>query len=332
MCFEITISKNFRSKFYVFIILLSFITKGVYSKWTIRDFAKREHSLVKPYHGSGLTVPNWDLIGSTIITDAYVRLTPDLQGKTGALWNSVPCDVNYWELQVQFKVHGTGKLYGDGFAIWYTREKMKEGTVFGSKDYFEGLAIFIDTYTNHNSQNHHRHPYISSMVNNGTLHYDHDRDGTHTELAGCQVNLRNSPFETHIFVRYTGNTLAVLTDLEDEAEMRTCLSVDGVELPSGYHFGFSAITGDLSDNHDILSVRLYEMDSYNPFDAIKDRSKIIPSAKYFSPPRKRIEDTRGLRWSGLKIFLIVGILICALTVGGVWFRGYQKAQRHRTFY
>lgn len=45
------------------------------------------------------------------------------------------------------------------------------------------------------------------MINNGTLYYDHDRDGTHTELAGCEVKARNLPTETHILIRYTGNTL-----------------------------------------------------------------------------------------------------------------------------
>lgn len=41
--------------------------------------------------GSGITVPNWDFQGSTIITDKYVRLTPDLQSKSGAIWNSIVC-------------------------------------------------------------------------------------------------------------------------------------------------------------------------------------------------------------------------------------------------
>lgn len=45
------------------------------------------------------------------------------------------------------------------------------------------------------------------MINNGSLHYDHDRDGTHTELAGCEVKARNLPTETHILIRYAGNTL-----------------------------------------------------------------------------------------------------------------------------
>lgn len=54
-------------------------------------------------------------------------------------------------MQIQFKVHGGGKdLFGDGFAIWYVRDRMEFGPVFGSKDYFVGLAIILDTYSNHN--------------------------------------------------------------------------------------------------------------------------------------------------------------------------------------
>lgn len=34
----------------------------------------------------------------------------------------------------------------------------------------------------------HDHPYISAMVNNGSLHYDHDRDGTHSQVSGCTVS------------------------------------------------------------------------------------------------------------------------------------------------
>jgi len=62
-----------------------------------------------------------------------------------------PCSVRNWELQVHFKVHGKGKdLYGDGFAIWYAKDRMVPGSVFGNMDYFQGLAIILDTYSNHN--------------------------------------------------------------------------------------------------------------------------------------------------------------------------------------
>lgn len=47
------------------------------------------------------------------------------------------------------------------------------------------------------------------MVNNGSLHYDHDRDGTHTELAGCEAKFRNKQYETSMLVRYVDDTISV---------------------------------------------------------------------------------------------------------------------------
>ena len=38
------------------------------------------------------------------------------------------------------------ELYGDGLAIWLTKDRMATGPVFGSIDYFQGLGIFLDTY------------------------------------------------------------------------------------------------------------------------------------------------------------------------------------------
>ena len=39
--------------------IISFLTL-VRAEWNTKDFQKREHSLVKPYQGSGFGVPNWD--------------------------------------------------------------------------------------------------------------------------------------------------------------------------------------------------------------------------------------------------------------------------------
>lgn len=60
-----------------------------------------------------------------------------------------------WEIVVNFKVSGKGKEYfGDGFAIWYAKDRLVSGPMFGSKDHFSGLAIIMDTYSNqHGPQN-----------------------------------------------------------------------------------------------------------------------------------------------------------------------------------
>lgn len=36
-----------------------------------------------------MTIPDWDILGHTIATYDFVRLTADAQSKQGAIWNSV---------------------------------------------------------------------------------------------------------------------------------------------------------------------------------------------------------------------------------------------------
>lgn len=36
-----------------------------------------------------MTIPNWDFAGSTIVTNSFIRLTPDEQSRSGSLWNKV---------------------------------------------------------------------------------------------------------------------------------------------------------------------------------------------------------------------------------------------------
>lgn len=115
---------------------------------------------------------------------------------------------------VSFKVHGsTGKLYGDGMAIWYARDRGQTGEVFGSNNHFSGLGIFIDTYSNNFKSYAHTFPYVYSMINNGTLKYDSDVDGADTQLggadAGCEVKVRNKDYDTQLLIRYVGDVLTV---------------------------------------------------------------------------------------------------------------------------
>ena len=47
------------------------------------------------------------------------------------------------------------------------------------------------------------------MLGNGTLSYDHDRDGRPTELGGCTALVRNAIYDTFLLIRYSGNRLRV---------------------------------------------------------------------------------------------------------------------------
>lgn len=98
------------------------------------------------------------------------------------------------------------------------------------------------------------------MVNNGTLHYDHDMDGTLTQLAGCEGKFRNVDHDTIVAIRYENDILTVSTSFENDGKWKECFKVNGVLLPTNYYFGVSATTGDLSDNHDVIALRFFELE------------------------------------------------------------------------
>lgn len=316
------------------VLVLITVTSFSLAEWNTKDFQKREHSLVKPYQGSGFGVPNWDFQGSTMVTSNYIRLTPDQRSKQGALWNKIPCKVRNWEIQINFKVTGTTKdLFGDGFAFFYARDRMVAGPVFGSKDLFSGLAIIADTYSNHNGPHNHQHPYLSAMVNNGSLSYDHDRDGTHTMLGGCEVKFRNLQHDTWFAVRYENDKLTVSHDLQNKRAWAPCFSIDGVKLPTGYYFGLSATTGDLSDAHDVISIKTYELDT--PEGVSKDeRADISVEAASIAAPRDHKEDPlpamSGTKKFFLGLLVVLAVIVCVV-VGIMIYQNQQENSRKRFY-
>ncbi|XP_048208264.1 VIP36-like protein isoform X4 [Perognathus longimembris pacificus] len=257
-----------------------------------------------------------------------------------------PCFLRDWELQVHFKIHGQGKknLHGDGLAIWYTKDRMQTGPVFGNMDKFVGLGVFIDTYPNEEKQQEAQKrryspgvqrvfPYISAMVNNGSLSYDHERDGRPTELGGCTAIVRNLHYDTFLVIRYVKRHLTVMMDIDGKHEWRDCIEVPGVRLPRGYYFGTSSITGDLSDNHDVISLKLFELTvERTPEEEKLHRDVFLPSVDNMKLP----ELTAPLPpLSGLALFLIVFFSLVfsvfAIVIGIILYNKWQEQSRKRFY-
>jgi len=295
--------------------------------WNPQSLQKREHSLVRPYQSSGFGVPGWDFQGSTMVTNSYIRLTPDQQGRQGALWNRIPCRTRNWEVQVQFRVTGTTRdLFGDGFAFWYSKDRMVQGPVFGSRDQFSGLAILADTYANGPATTR-NHPYISAMVNNGTVAYDQATDGAASALGGCQAQLRNLQHETWLAIRYENDRLTVSHDLHNQRSWSPCFTLDGVRLPTGYYFGLSATTGDLSDAHDIIAVKTYELDTA-PGVSRLERADILPEAPLAAAPWRQAPATAAPGMSAaVKVFL--GVVAVVVVGVGAYFLYYSMQETSR---
>uniref|UniRef100_A0AAZ3PNI3 L-type lectin-like domain-containing protein n=1 Tax=Oncorhynchus tshawytscha TaxID=74940 RepID=A0AAZ3PNI3_ONCTS len=201
-----------------------------------------------------------ELMGDAMVTTEQVRLRPAEQAEGS------PCHLRALELQMHFKIHSQGmkNLNGDVLAIWYTKERMQEGT-----DLFTGLGVLVDTYPNeekHLEAQKMRYttrtqycivvtavsftcsPSLSLFSVPHSFIFSHLPTEDLPLCVGdgvCTAMLRNHNHNTVIFIRYV--------------RCRDCLDIPGVRLPQGYYFGSSAITGDLSDNHDVISLRLYQL-------------------------------------------------------------------------
>ena len=90
--------------------------------------------------------------GDAIIEPESISLTTGKQGELGGLWTVRPVlnSGANWQIEFDFQIQGESntKLYGDGLALWYTKESLEKGTVFGNRDRWNGLGIFFDTYDN----------------------------------------------------------------------------------------------------------------------------------------------------------------------------------------
>ncbi|KAM3611019.1 uncharacterized protein V6R79_012517 [Siganus canaliculatus] len=328
--------KNLRELMFLFVTFCLLMSPSLADDGNFLDeFLKQEYTLAKPYRGLGFSSSSqWDLMGTAIVTTDHVRLTPDLQSRQGAVWSRVPLFVRDWELRVHFKIHGQGKknFNGDGMAIWITRDRMENGPVFGNMNQFTGLGIFVDTYPNADKSHDRSFPYVSVMLGNGTLSYDHDRDGRPTELGGCTAMVRNSVHDTFLMVRYLKNRLLLMVDVEGKQEWKECADVAGLRLPIGYFIGASSATGDLSDNHDIISMKLYQLTFERTPEEEEEEEVTIPSVDNMSDYQVQVEE-EGMSAVQLFFTIVFSVLgLGVLAVVGLVLYGRWKENRRKRFY
>ncbi|KAH0596161.1 hypothetical protein MHUMG1_06022 [Metarhizium humberi] len=289
----------------------------------LKSISLRTHSIQQPYLDSDMQSRWFDFGGDTIVrTDSYIRLTSDLPSQSGWLFSRVPLTATNWEVEVEFKISGKHQLYGDGFAMWITKQRGQMGPVFGSVDRFEGLGIFVDTYKNNRPGV--VFPYVMAMYGDGQRSYNKNDDGKETELAGCSARgIRHASVPTKMRLTYIQDKQLKL-DLQyrEEDEWTSCFEVDNPpQIPNIAYLGFSAETGELSDNHDIISVstkNLYNSPGSTTNQAGANKGRPIQSHV--------VKEGSSWTWFFTKIILLF------VAVGGVYvgYTAYRaKSKSHR---
>lgn len=140
-----------------------------------------------------------------------------------------------------------------------TKQRAQPGPVFGHTDRFEGLGVFFDTYKNNRPGV--VFPYVMAMLGDGDTTYDQPNDGKNNEIAGCSARgLRGASIPTKARLTYfQEKSLTLELQYKSEDTWTECFSLEHSEaqplkMPTVSYLGFSAETGELSDNFDLISV------------------------------------------------------------------------------
>lgn len=265
-----------------------------------RTVQLRTHSLYAPYIDQDLQNRWWDFGGDAYVNTAkHVRLTRDRPSEMGWLWSRLPITSINFVIEVEFKISGSpDHLYGDGMAIWLTKGRATPGPVFGSMDNFEGLGIFLDTYSN--ARHAYSFPRIVAMLGDGKTSYDLDNDGDSNSIGACSAFYRRTNIATKLKITYLRDGLLdVKIHYKAWDDWTSCFTLKNISLPEVPFLGFSALTGDVSDDHDIIGVTTY--------------SAILSNT---NNPRGKIQleesASSGWFWNLVKIVLFVGVIAGAL--------------------
>ncbi|KAH8737929.1 concanavalin A-like lectin/glucanase domain-containing protein [Ilyonectria robusta] len=291
----------------------------------VKSITLRTHSLQQPYLDSDMQSRWYDFGGDTIVrTDSYIRLTSDRPSQTGWMYSRVPLTATNWQVEVEFKISGKNQLYGDGLAMWITRQRAQSGTVFGGPDKFEGLGIFIDTYKNNRPGV--VFPYVSAMYGDGQISYDKAHDGKSTELAGCSARgIRHASIPTKMRLTYfQDKQLKLELQYKDEDDWMLCFeNEEPPAIPNIAYVGFTAETGELSDNHDIISVT-----AKNLYIQPGNKAGQSGSKQRSKKAKKNKKTTSGGSWT----WFFTKIILFIIVAGGAYvgFTAYRaKSKSHR---
>ncbi|KIX06093.1 uncharacterized protein Z518_04067 [Rhinocladiella mackenziei CBS 650.93] len=289
----------------------------------------RTHSLAPPYLDSDMSSRWFDFGGDAIIrADQYIRLASDLPSRSGWIFSRIPLTATNWEVEFEFSISGSGHLHGDGFALWITKERAQPGPVFGHADRFEGLGIFFDTYKNHRPGV--VFPYVMAMMGDGKTTYDSANDGKANEIGGCSARgLRGASIPAKAKLTYfQDKSLSLQLQYKAADSWIDCFTLEPTEdqplkMPNTAYLGFSAHTGELSDNFDIISVETRNL--YNPVAA--DAGRRTAAAARAKGRARREGKSGGWGWFFFKIILFAGL------VGGgyVGYTQYKEKQRYKGF-
>lgn len=230
----------------------------------------------KTFSSDGMRqVPGFRASGVALVNENFLRLTPDRQSKRGGLWATAKLEgdrAEAWSATLRFRTSGQGqRLFGDGVALWATTSaSAAPGELLGFSPTFRGFGVVLDTFVNSEPGHVHKDVQLVSSDGAGPVKLD-------DKPVGCDADFRywegrdDFTVANHsaLRVRFAGGRVAVHIDARGTGEWRACIADAPVKAPAGWardglFLGLTASTGDLADNHDVLSLGVWAEDEPAP--------------------------------------------------------------------
>lgn len=239
---------------------------------------------------------HWRISGSTIVNSNFARLTPDQQSKKGAIWSRKALGVPSFSVVFKFRISGKGKVFfGDGIGFWITQQGYYvEGDLHGFQQKFNGIGVIFDTFKN--TENLAAHRDVTVLVNDGEKTYEMMT----LDIQGCNGNFRyhneRADFQvtdsSRAKIVVEDNTFTLSVDPKGSNEWVECSTIKNLPFPPDWarraHLGITGTTGQLSDNHDVISLSTFsDAQVMEAHEAVSSSKKLYETAPE-QPPEERL--------------------------------------------
>jgi mannose-binding lectin 2 len=136
--------------------------------------------------------------------------------------------------------------------------------------------------------------------------------------------IRNAQIPTKAkFTYFQDKSLKLELQYKAEDEWTECFDIPNFKIPPVAYLGFSAETGELSDNHDIISVKTLNLYQHNT--GSNAAAAAGSSSKGSSKPYEATKKSSGGSWTWFFMkFVLFGLAVTGAYVGFTIYRARQR--------
>ncbi|KAG5513561.1 hypothetical protein PMAC_000993 [Pneumocystis sp. 'macacae'] len=202
------------------------------------------HSFISPF-GKSL-FENWDFYGSIEVQqNKIILIPPAVQSRIASIWSKHKNIYEEWSVEISLRLTNL-EHENSGLALWYTSEKGKGGIVFGSKDRWDGLGIFL--YVGQNKR-----PSLRGHLNDGSMEYSKFKNPSLQAFGACSIIYQNTSEVFTFKLLYSKEAIQI------EQKDSICFRTTQINLPPGYYFGISTQSTNDLESFEIYNFQINEI-------------------------------------------------------------------------